>query len=161
MKTATKNTLKALAVILLPLPVLLVVFLYLKKKKEAEEEETPNDDKSKSTPSSTTKTTTTKTTTTSTTSNVNKNFPLSKNTSVKTDLVKEVQEVINYNIAGLLGPNAPYYNGKYFNHITADGYYGNQTAAAIAFLTGTKGDTLTKEQFQKMEAKISPWLNYI
>lgn len=153
MKTTTKNTLTTIAVLILPLSVLLVAFFLIRKKKAAGNTESANEEDDKKAVS----------VTKPSSSATNTAFPLRKNASAKSDLVKQVQATVNVGINGLIGPYAPYYNGSYFNTIKEDGYYGNKTAAAIAFLTGTDGNTLTEEQWHALCIKyndIIRWTRY-
>lgn len=83
--------------------------------------------------------------------NPNSHFPLVKNSHVKSDLVKELQELLNERIGGLQAPMVPYYKGAVIQSLSTDGYYGDKTAAVVKFIFGNDGKSVTEQEFNSLK----------
>lgn len=97
--------------------------------------------------------------TTNTTQNAEK-FPLTYNEKVKSELVKEVQGLLNEKIDGLLPPAGPKVGDQYIKQLVTDGYYGKKTAAVIAYVFPASGDgkKFTKQMYDEL---LHPTKNYV
>ncbi len=153
MNNGLKTFLIVLAIILVPATAGLGYWYLTRKKSEQDPESKAGDSAIPGTAPTSTGTNTPGSTTQSTTG-VNTAFPLKLNASVKTNLVKEIQNVINDNIKNAIPPMAPVYDGEYFTSLVVDGYYGKKTAAAVKFLfPETDGKTFTESQYDKLTGK--------
>lgn len=150
MNKGLKTFLIVLVILLVPVAGGIGYWYYSRKKSEADPS-TPADENAGA---GTAPTSTGNVTTTPSNSKKNNQFPLVKNASVKSDLVKECQTVINEQIKDCIPPIAPVYNGKNFNKLTVDGYYGPRTAAAVKFLfPETDGNKITEAMYDKLTGK--------
>ena len=113
---------------------------YIKDKKKNETENSPTDENNGA-PATNTKTT-------------NTAYPLRKAPSVKSELVKELQQLLNERLADLKPPTVPYYNNSPLIRLAEDGYYGDRTAAVIAwFFPDSDGSTLTGQMFEELNKR--------
>lgn len=136
----------ALLVILLPSSGI-ALYLFTKKKKDSEEEKL-NADTNNNVQEATQESNTPQTDTT------NLTFPLVKNKSAKTELVKQLQRYLNEEIEGLKLPNVPRYNNRQIKQLTVDGIYGDRTAAVVKYVfPGKDGNTVTEDMYQQLIEK--------
>ena len=150
MKQSTKTILIVLLLILVPVAGGIGYWLYTKKKNQESDQEHPADESAGTvTPGASSTTTTTKEDKTT-----NSQFPLTFNEHVKSELVKECQDIINDQIANCIPPSCPYYNGQQIKSLVVDGYYGKKTAAAIKYLfPATDGKSITESMYNQLIGK--------
>lgn len=145
MKLSDKKTwIIALLVILLPSTVI-ALYLLNKKKKDNKEQNDETEDKSQE----------------NNTENIYKDidttnltFPLVKDDSVRTELVKQLQRYLNKEIEGLKLPNVPRYHGQQIRQLTVDGIYGDRTAAVVKYVfPNSNGLSVTQDMYDDLVSK--------
>lgn len=137
MKRGLKITLWVLLVVVAAVVVLLVV----KKRKSNAENENAEDANSNSSNASSNKAVA-----------KSSDFPLKKNASVKSETVKQLQELLNEKIGGLVAPVVPYdADGNPITQLKVDGYYGDKTAAVVKYIFNNDGNEVTEEQFNELK----------
>lgn len=83
---------------------------------------------------------------------INRTYPLTENSHVKSDLVKTCQELLNKKIEGCVAPVSPKYNGKQITKLDTDGYYGPRTSAVVEFLyPDTDGKKITYTMYLELK----------
>lgn len=148
MTTNSKTALITILILLIPVGLGIGGCLYIRKKKSSSESGGSKADESAD------NTTTSGTITGKTTTyHPNSKFPLKKNAAVKSDLVKQLQELLNERIEGLQEPSVPYYNNKAIHKLDEDGFYGDKTAAVVRYVFNDQtGSIVTEEMFKQLEA---------
>lgn len=148
MSKSLKTFLIVIAIILVPVAGGLGYRYFTRKKSESNEEDPADNAGTATSPTSTTTSTTTKPKYDAT------KFPLKLNASVKSDLVKDCQELLNEQIEGCIPPVCPYYSGNQIKSLVCDGYYGNKTAAVVKFVfPETDGKTITEDMYNSLVGK--------
>lgn len=90
-------------------------------------------------------------TTSSKTTTKTSEFPLKKNASVKRDIVKQLQELLNEKISALVPPCVPYAaDGTPITALKVDGYYGDKTAAVVKYYFNNDGNEVTEAMFNEL-----------
>lgn len=145
MKNSTKTTLIVIAILLIPIG--LGAYLFLRKKNTTDPTDTPDESGVSVAGSDSSQISILP----------NQSFPLRKNSSVKSNLVKGLQELLNERIKGLVPPAVPYYAGQQIKSLTTDGYYGDKTAAVVKYVFCNDGNSVTQEQYDSLK---NPSLTY-
>ncbi len=118
-----------------------VIFFVVKRNKKASTQTTAS-----GTAASGSSTTSSNKTTTQTSE-----FPLKKNASVKRDIVKQLQELLNEKISALIPPCVPYAaDGTPITALKVDGYYGDKTAAVVKYYFNNDGNEVTEAMFNEL-----------
>lgn len=159
MTTNCKTALITLLILLIPVGLGVGGYIYIKKKKDSSEDggSKANESADNTTASGTTSSDNIKGKTT--TAHPNSTFPLRKNAAVKSDKVKELQELLNERIVGLQAPNVPYYDNKAILELKEDGYYGDKTAAVVRFVfNDPTGSIVTEDMFNELKNGTSKYL---
>ncbi len=119
-----------------------VVFFVVRRNKKAS---------TQTTASGTTASTSSSTTSSSKTTTQTSEFPLKKNASVKRDIVKQLQELLNEKISTLMPPCVPYAaDGTPITALKVDGYYGDKTAAVVKYYFNNDGNEVTEAMFNEL-----------
>ncbi len=117
-----------------------VVFFVVRRNKKATTQTTASGTTTSGSGSSGNKTTTT-----------TSEFPLKKNASVKRDIVKQLQELLNEKISALVPPLVPYAaDGTPITTLKVDGYYGDKTAAVVKYYFNNDGNEVTEAMFNEL-----------
>ena len=154
MNKQLKTLLIVIAIILVPVAGGIGYWYLTRKKSEDGSQNSAGESADKNTTPTTAGTSAAKPADTTATNN---SFPLTLNPSVKSDLVKQCQELLNDKISGAIPPMAPIADGKYITSLVEDGYYGNKTAAAVKYeFPDTDGKTITQTMFNKLTGKREP-----
>lgn len=91
------------------------------------------------------------TTSSSKTTTQTNEFPLKKNASVKRDIVKQLQKLLNEKISALVRPCVPYAaDGTPITALKVDGYYGDKTAAVVKYYFNNDGNEVTEAMFNDL-----------
>lgn len=91
------------------------------------------------------------TTSSSKTTTQTNEFPLKKNASVKRDIVKQLQKLLNEKISALVLPCVPYAaDGTPITALKVDGYYGDKTAAVVKYYFNNDGNEVTEAMFNDL-----------